>query len=148
MSISLNLHKIAVVSLPLLKFFERTDILTMLRPFAITYGLLATSYIINNVEDIQKDSSMWTIEKAFIKAFVGENYFPIVLYYILSKMYFVYVVWRLENKRQAVIISTVLMAYWVATTDFKKEFNISEKDYDMIFSMGIGLLIWLWDTSI
>ncbi len=148
MSISLNLHKIAVVSLPLLNFFERTDILTMLRPFAITYGLLATSYIINNIEEVQKDSSMWKIEKAFIKAFVGENYLPLVLYYILSKMYFVYVVWRLDNKKQAVIISAIIMAFWAASTDFKKEFDISEKDYDMVFSMGIGLLIWLWDTSI
>ena len=147
-NLNLNLHKIAVVTFPLLNLFGRTDILTILRPFAITYGLLTASYILNNIDQVQKDSSMWKIEKAFIKAFVGENYLPLVLYYILSKMYFVYVVWKLENKKQAVVISAVIMAFWAASTDFKKEFNISEKDYDMIFSMGVGLLIWLWDTSI
>ena len=88
------------------------------------------------------------IEKAFLTAFVGKQYLLIALYYLVSKLYFVYLVWKLENKKQAVIFSTAIMAIWVATTDFKKEFNISEKDYDMIFSMGVGLLIWLWDTSI
>tara|TARA_B100001996_G_scaffold335367_1_gene286039 strand:- start:494 stop:940 length:447 start_codon:yes stop_codon:yes gene_type:complete len=148
MSNSLNLHKIAVVTFPLLNLFGRTDILTVLRPFAITYGLLTASYILNNIDQVQKDSHMWKIEKAFLTAFVGKQYLLIALYYLVSKLYFVYLVWKLENKKQAVIFSTAIMAIWVATTDFKKEFNISEKDYDMIFSMGVGLLIWLWDTSI
>tara|TARA_B100001094_G_scaffold332992_1_gene407755 strand:- start:2859 stop:3305 length:447 start_codon:yes stop_codon:yes gene_type:complete len=148
MSNNLNLHKIAVVTFPLLNLFGRTDILTVLRPFAITYGLLTASYILNNTDQMQKDSGMWTLEKAFLNAFVGKQYLLITLYYLLSKLYFVYLVWKLENKKQAVIFSTVIMTIWVATTDFKKEFNISEKDYDMIFSMGVGLLIWLWDTSI
>tara|TARA_B100000427_G_scaffold135497_1_gene112671 strand:+ start:161 stop:607 length:447 start_codon:yes stop_codon:yes gene_type:complete len=145
---NLSFHQIAVVLLPTLNFFNRTDALTLLRPFAIVYGLLAAFYIVSNIEKLQQDVGIWKIEKAFLNAFIGEQYFFLALYYLFSKLYFVFLVWKLENRKRAVIFSALMMALWVSTTDFKKEFGISEKNYDMVFSMAIGLLIWLWDTSI
>lgn len=144
---NINFHKVAVIVLPLLKFLRRTEALTMLRPFGLLYGLLGASYVIKNIEKLKKDSTVWKIEKAFLNTFIGPQYHYLALYYILSKIYFVYVVWNLENKKRAIIFSTILLAIWVATTNLKKEFDISEKDYDMVFTMSIGMLIWLWDSS-
>ena len=133
---------------PILFSLDFEQALVLVKPFYIIYYVYDIINILRRYLDMIKNDQMWHIDKAFVRALLGEKGFLLIpLYQIWLKLFYLILALDLKTTKMAVIVSFILGFFYFTTLRVKDIFDVSEETLEIIKITSFVLLSAFYFTA-
>jgi len=126
---------------PLLFSLEFDQALVLVKPFYIIYYIYDIINIIRRYQYMIDTDGMWDVDKAVVRALLGEKGFILIpLYQIWLKLFYLILAFYLKTTKMAALVSFILGFFYFTTLRVKDIFDVSDETLEIIKSISFILL--------